>query len=93
VTALDGTKLGFIRGVQRDLNVLLRGLGLCIPIISLITLWISYKNLENQESTAWDKDKYVILYRPGGVVQSILNFIGVVVIVIIVTMFSLAEQL
>jgi uncharacterized RDD family membrane protein YckC len=93
VTSLDGTKLGVLRGVQRDLNVLFKGLGLGIPIISLFTLWISYKNLENQGSAVWDKDKYVVLYRSSGLMQTILNFIGVFVIVIMLIMFSLADQL
>ena len=73
--------------------MLLKGLGLGIPIISLITLWISYKNLENQGSAAWDKDKYVVFYRPSGLMQTVLNLIGVLVIVIMLMMFSLADQL
>jgi uncharacterized RDD family membrane protein YckC len=93
VTSLDGTKLGLLRGVQRDLNVLLKGLGLGIPIISLITLWISYKNLVNQGLAVWDKDKYVVFYRPRGLMQTVLNLIGVFVIVIMLMMFSLADQL
>ena len=81
VVRLDGDKLGFRAGLGRDISVLVKGLGLGIPIVSLITLWISYHRLKEHGVTRWDEDKFLILHRPTGHDQYALNTIGIALLV------------
>ena len=72
------------KGVQRDLAVFLRGLGLGIPLISLITMYVAYSNLNKSNSTTWDSEKqYRVWHRPSSPMQYLLNILGIVLIIII----------
>lgn len=52
----DGTKLSFGKALVRELKVLLRGLGLGIPLVSLITQIVCYSRLSGNGDTSWDRD-------------------------------------
>lgn len=82
VTRTDGTKLGLAAGVRRDLSVLLRGLGLCLPIVALLTMWLSYRSLTKDGTTGWDKGRYTVWHRPSGPAQYILNVVGIILIIL-----------
>ena len=84
VSRMDGSKLGLGAGLARDFHVLARGLGLGIPVISLVTMVVAYNYLTTHESTAWDKGRYVVRHRPSGPVQYGLNAIGICVIVLLI---------
>ena len=84
VTDHDGNKIGITKGIQRDLAVFLRGLGLGIPIISLVTMYVAYSNLNKSNSTSWDSEKnYRVWHRPSSAIQYLLNTLGIVLIIII----------
>ena len=84
VTDQNGNKIGIAKGVQRDLAVFLRGLGLGIPLISLITMYVAYSNLNKSNSTTWDSEKqYRVWHRPSSPMQYLLNILGIVLIIII----------
>jgi hypothetical protein len=51
----DGTRLSFFKALQREAWVLVRGLGLGVPLISFITLVMSHMDLKNEGMTAWDR--------------------------------------
>jgi uncharacterized RDD family membrane protein YckC len=92
VTRPDGARLGIAAGVARDLSVLLKGLGLGIPIVVLFTMWFSYRSLLREGSTSWDRGRFVVWHRPGGAAQIVLNVVGVVLIVLVAALVrALAE--
>ncbi|KZK84377.1 RDD family protein [Pseudovibrio sp. W64] len=93
ITRTDGQLLGFWDGLKRDFNVLLRGLGLGIPIVALFTMWGSYQRLKSNKTTSWDTEKYTAWHRPSGIGQYILNVIGIGLFFLILTMVRAMEQL
>jgi len=52
----DGSRLSFMEAWVRALKVLFRGLGLGIPLISLITQIVACTRLNNNGITSWDQD-------------------------------------
>lgn len=52
----DGSKLSYFRALRRTVNVWIRGEGLGIPVVSLITHITSYSRLNNHGATSWDVD-------------------------------------
>ncbi len=74
----DGRPIGVVRAVEREIRVLVWGLGLGIPLISLITMIASCMGLVEKGSTGWDRDmRNVIAQRPNNVVQIVVNLLGV----------------
>lgn len=52
----NGDKLSFREALARSLNVWIRGLGLGLPIITLITNYTSYQRLSSSGATSWDAE-------------------------------------
>ncbi len=52
----DGTKPSYIRGLRRTVSVWIRGQGLGIPFVALITGITSYSRLSNNGITSWDQE-------------------------------------
>jgi hypothetical protein len=50
------SSVGWMAAARRSLNVWVRGLGLGIPIISLITMTNAYGKLKNNNVTTWDSN-------------------------------------
>lgn len=93
VTRLDGTRLGVAAGLVRDLEVFLKGLGLGIPLVSLVTLILSYRRLVGRKSTSWDDGQYLVWRRPGGTSQTLLNIVGILLIVLMIAALSAISSL
>lgn len=55
VRRVDGSRLTYEEGFNRALRVVLYGLGLGLPIISLVTGLFSYRRLTKEGVTTWDK--------------------------------------
>lgn len=51
----DGTRLSFLKALQREAWVLVRGLGLGLPVVTLFTLVMSHGDLKNEGTTCWDR--------------------------------------
>ena len=82
----NGNKIGAVQGMQRDISVYLRGLGLGIPLVSFITLWVAYSNLKKTGSASWDTDNdYIVWHRPSGPGQYLLNVIGILLFFVVQT--------
>lgn len=61
----DGSRLSFGRAFGRRLSVLIRGEGLGIPILSLVTHIMAYSRLNNHGVTSWDESSgFVVTHRP-----------------------------
>jgi hypothetical protein len=59
----EADQIPFLSAVKRCFFVWLRGLGLSIPLISLITLIVAYNNLLKNGETSWDRDfNFVVLH-------------------------------
>lgn len=82
VMSSEGDFIGVKNGISRDLSIWMKGFAFGIPIASFVTLFMSYRELTNRETTAWDTNKYVILHRPSGTLQYFLNFIGIVLFIV-----------
>ena len=93
VTKLNGSNLGLVDGIVRDLDVFIRGLGFAIPLISLITMLTAYSTLKKKETTSWDAGKYLVSHRRSSAVQTILNIIGVIMIFLIVALMKVVDQM
>ena len=89
-----GKKIGPADGIRRDLTVYLRGFGLAIPIVSLVTLYLAFRTLKDTGSTSWDADnEYKVWHRPSGQAQYVLNVIGIILIFAIFLVVSILNVL
>ncbi len=52
----DGAKLTYLQGLSRIFSVWIRGQGLGIPLVALITGITSYNRLSNDSITWWDRE-------------------------------------
>ena len=86
VKTLSGENPGLLKGITRDLQVYFSGMWLAIPLLSLFGIYLSYKKLAEKRTTLWDEGEYVVLYRPSGGIQYILNVIGIVFGISIITL-------
>lgn len=55
---------------QRSMNVWLRGLGIGLPFVSMITQLVGYRNLKSRGETSWDRDGgYTVTHGKVGYVR------------------------
>ena len=77
VLKLDNQPLGFSAALSREGMVWARGMGLGIPIVSLITLVTAFNTLRKTGRSSWDSDLALkVVHRPKGVGQLLLGFVG-----------------
>lgn len=88
-----GKKIGITSGWKRELSVWVTGMAIGIPLISLFTMWSQKNKLEDEGSTSWDANRYVIVYRKSGLSQSVLNFIGILMYFMIAIGMQLLSEL
>jgi hypothetical protein len=46
----------FLSSLRRSFHVWFRGLGMVIPFLSLICMWVAYSRLKLLHQTSWDRD-------------------------------------
>jgi hypothetical protein len=61
VTQSDGTPPPFDRAIKRAFLVYLKGMGLGIPIVSLVTIIIGYRALTRAGQATWDADTQLVV--------------------------------
>lgn len=89
----NGKPIGLFRGLEREIRVLVMGLGLGIPGISLITMIGSMMGLGEKGSTAWDRDmKLVVAQRGNHFGQVALGVFGVALYVAILAGLALLKM-
>jgi hypothetical protein len=74
--------IGIVKGVGREFQVWLIGISLGIPIIALFTLIAAYRRLKRDGVTLWDRERYVVLQRPSGPLQNLLNIFGILLCIV-----------
>jgi len=92
ITKLDGSLIGPVDGISRDINVWVKGLGLGIPIVALFTQGAAYQRLKGTGVTSWDEGMYLVKYRKTGPLQYALNTLGLVLVVVAATLSRLLLQ-
>ncbi|QBG85416.1 RDD family protein [Xanthomonas oryzae] len=67
VLRADGYALGFADALRREGRVFVFGMGLCVPLISMMTQLFALVKLINAGKTSWDlKAGWVVTHRPTG---------------------------
>jgi uncharacterized RDD family membrane protein YckC len=61
VTSKVDTQITFTVALKRSLAVWVRGMGLGIPIVTLVTLVVAYRTLLKDGQTTWDRDFNLVL--------------------------------
>lgn len=78
VLSANGKPPGVFRALKRELQVLVQGLGLGIPIVTLFTFIAGYNKLHSQGHTDWDAGNGLTTwYRTPGILHWMLMLIGV----------------
>lgn len=73
VRSLEGRRLTFKRALWRAFAVLVRGQGLWLPFVSLVTAIVAYITLKRDGQTTWDRDgDIVVRHRPFSVLRIVV---------------------
>lgn len=73
----DGGPIGVWRALRREVSVFAYGLGLGLPLVSIVTLILAYRRLKSRGATRWDAGQGIlVLHRPEGARQNRLNMVG-----------------
>ena len=79
-----GEHLSYTEALIRSFRIVWQGMGLGIPIVSLVTLLISYSNLKNNSITRWDANlETVVMHKKIGVTRIFIT------ILILIAFFAL----
>lgn len=91
VRTAAGAPLTGIAAATRAGWVALKGLGLGIPIVSLVTMNVQYRALMKQGQTSYDRDEgFLISHGPVSVARWFAIVLSVVITVLVLTLGSLA---
>lgn len=86
--------IGVARAFKREVRVFVFGLGLAIPIISLITLIMSFQTLRKDGKASWDKDMgLTVVQRKSGAAQYAGFAVGLVLLIGLVAFVSWLNQI
>jgi len=78
--------IGIRRGLNREMHVWFRGMALGIPIVAIFTMLAAFNTLQKEGVSSWDRDKHVVLYRPNGRFQYLMNAVGIALFIILFTL-------
>jgi uncharacterized RDD family membrane protein YckC len=87
--------IGLGRAFRREASIFVTGLGLALPIISLLTLILSYQTLKREKATSWDKKMNLkLVHRRKGPAQYIGFIVAIILLVgLIISFFALDQAL
>ena len=82
VLSKDHKPMGFGAALAREILVYLQGMGLGIPIVTLITHIAAYQRVTRRGDASWDESaKHLYLYRNHTVATRLLATLGVVLVI------------
>lgn len=73
----DGSRLSLGEAFGREFTVAFAGMALGFPLISLLTLNRGYEALDKRGEADWDADRFVVVQRSEGLLQTTLMVIGI----------------
>lgn len=80
----SGQQLEYSTALRRSLKVWLKGMGMGLPLVGLITVIVAYNKLKRLGSTSWDAEGgFDVLHRPVGTGR-IMAAIGIFLLFILV---------
>jgi uncharacterized RDD family membrane protein YckC len=77
----DHSRPGLLACFQREIKVWFFGLAIGLPFISLLSMIMGYQRLTKQKQTLWDEGSFKVVYRPAGSTQTVLNVLGIALII------------
>lgn len=90
----DGRPIGVARAFKREIKVYVFGLGLAIPIVSLITLIVSFQTVRKEGIASWDRDMgLTVVHRKSGAAQHVGFAVGLTLLVGLVALLSWLNQI
>lgn len=93
VKSNNGSNLSFHEALHRSVLVWVKGLGLGIPIVQLITMNAAYKCLLKSGRTSWDREiGIVIQHQNWSAIRVVLITIFTIVVFILMSFFQLLQQ-
>ena len=93
VRTLDGKPIGAMNGLSRDFTIFIKGFGLGIPLVSFVTLILSYLRLNRDKVMSWDQGQYTVTYRPNTGAQIMLSIAGILLYAVILGMIAAIGEL
>jgi uncharacterized RDD family membrane protein YckC len=82
----NSSKITLTDAFKRSFRVWLRGLGTGFPLVSIFTLVLSYRTLNEFGQTTWDRDGgFVVTHKKIGTVRVLIAVLSIVVFVLLVT--------
>ena len=89
----EGQPLSFGTALSRELNVFVVGLGLSIPLISLITMITAYQRLNRDGVSSWDApDRSVVRYQSHTALTRLRVALGLALLMVaLITMQALGS--
>jgi uncharacterized RDD family membrane protein YckC len=66
VSTLGRTRLSLAQAISRSWEIWIHGLGLGLPIVSLIALYFADRRVAKDGTASWDKGKYVVSFDAVG---------------------------
>ncbi|CAG4909185.1 Chaperone protein DnaJ [Paraburkholderia saeva] len=81
VTGLDGRRLTCTEYARRNLSVWVRGWGLGIPFVSLVTMFVQYRTLRREKQTWYDAESGFRMNatKAGGVRKGVFGIVFVMI--------------
>lgn len=83
VVTPEGRPIGVPAAFTREVHIWGAGLGLGIPFISLVTLFLSFKSLADDGHSAWDPPRRrILLHRPMNALQITLMVLAIPLLIL-----------
>jgi hypothetical protein len=90
----NGGPIGFVRAFRRECDVWVRGVGLYIPLITIVTCIVAYSTLKKTRAATWDTDKGIqVVHRDSGLRQVAGTVTAVLAFAAVIVMLSVLATL
>jgi uncharacterized RDD family membrane protein YckC len=90
VVGKRGKKLSFGAAFKRALLVWVKGVGLALPVVNIITAVLGYRQLERKHVTSWDRDSNAAVeHHHYSILSPIFYFIIILVLVFLLGILAL----
>ena len=87
----DGCRLTYAEYLKRNLWVLLKGFGLCIPIVNLVTFVVQYNRLRAGKSASYDEGRDIkIVSVKHNAVRTVLGVIALIILFVFLAICNAA---
>lgn len=89
IKSANGSNLTYAAGLTRSTGVFIIGLGLMLPIVSLVTMIVAYSGLTKNKTTPWDKKaQSIVLHGKIGGGRVFVFIASVILLLIIMAVLS-----